>query len=153
MVAKNMTNLSFATSALSMALLISLSSGRAANAQEIKLVSGKTYKYYSDGSCATKDNDICLSRNDYTSVCKSAKGVTNNAIKVRAVLASRDEKALLEGGTFESINVVWGDTKCFAFVTVSGIVDGTSKRLTIQGIASSFIVNSEGTILVSYFNF
>ena len=118
---------------------------------------GVTYTYYSDGSCKPTQNIICLSRDEYIAICKVAKGVTNGAVKTRAVMANRDEKALLEGGNFETVRVLWaesnsGKSHCYAIATVSGIVDGTSKRLDIQGIASQFILSDKNNVLVSYFN-
>ena len=116
----------------------------------------KKYTFYEDGSCKPSSEVICLSKDEYKNICSVASGVTSYAIQLRATLAPNDEKTLLTGGKIENIMVMWGKTYsgneiCGAVITASGLVDGNSKRLDIQGMAKVFIKNSEGEILVSYF--
>lgn len=122
-----------------------------------KYKEGIEYTYYSDGSCKPSDKKVCLSFDDYKQICSVAKGVTEFAIKMRGVNASSDEKILLEGGSYENIQVLWaksggGKEQCYAVITASGLINGNSARKQIEGVASTFIKNSSGKVLVSYFS-
>jgi hypothetical protein len=117
--------------------------------------SGITYASYGDGSCTPESDVQCLDENEYKDICIASTGVTNQSIILRAVNAIRVEKVLLEGGSTENISVKWGTTRsgrerCFVLLTKSGIVDGNSARLEIQGQAKNFILGDNGKVLVSY---
>lgn len=120
---------------------------------------GSTYKYYGEGeNCTEKNNDICLSSEQFKSACLAAKGITRTALTTRVMLSSKEEKTLGEGGSVEGQSIRYGENRagkyvCSVSVTVSGLVDGSSRRLEISGNASSFIKNSSGQILVNYFNY
>ena len=124
---------------------------------KINFQQGITYNYFGDGGCTSRANEVCMNLADYQAACRAAKGVTQHSLKTRGVLADPDEQALLNGGSLENTRIMYdvsrsGASHCYAIVTMSGIVDGTSKRLQIQGIVQSFIVDNRNQILVSYFN-
>ena len=114
------------------------------------------YSWASDGSCKPRENTVCLTENEYEKICLVTKGVSKYSLKVAAVMASHVERTLLEGGNLESMSVTWGNSqsgkgRCYASVTVSGIVDGNSARKVVDGIAKRFQKNAEGEILVAQF--
>jgi len=122
-----------------------------------QLKTNTEYKYYKDDSCTNSDSQVCMTLDQYKKICSVAEGVTKFATKVRAVTASHKEQVLLEGGGRDSIDVLWaksngGVEQCYAVMTISGIVDGNSAKEEIQGVASSFIKNDKGQVLVSYFS-
>jgi hypothetical protein len=115
------------------------------------------YAYYDDGSCRPSEKKACLSLDDYKKACAAAKSVTKFAITVRAQSGNHDEKILLTGGSIDSIKILWGKStlgveQCYAIVSASGIVDGNSKRVDAQGVASTFIKNDAGEISITYFS-
>lgn len=118
---------------------------------------GIFYKYYDDGSCVSSIEERCVSSSEYKELCSVAKGMTVRSLKLRAVNANFEEKSLLGGGQLERVRIFQGQTysgkeKCFAVVTMSGMVNGTSTRKDIEGTVTSFIKNEEGNILVSHYN-
>ena len=125
-----------------------------------KYVEGMEYTYYpsdNNQSCKPSEKNTCLTLDQYKEICSIAKGVTKFAIKMRGSLASNKEKVLLEGGSFDNIEVLWaksggGKEQCYAVITASGIVDGNSAREEIQGVAMTFIKSAAGKVLVSYFS-
>jgi hypothetical protein len=125
-----------------------------------KYVEGMEYTYYpsdNNQSCKPSEKNTCLTLDQYKEICSVAKGVTQFAIKMRGTLASNKEKVLLEGGSYDNIEVLWaksggGKDQCYAVITVSGIVDGNSAREEIQGVAMTFIKSAAGKVLVSYFS-
>ena len=118
------------------------------------------YTYYpadNNQSCILSEKKVCLTFNEYKEICLQAKGITKFALKMRSTLASHTEQILLEGGSLDDIQVIWGKSnngkdQCYGVVTVSGIVDGNSAREEVQGVAQTFIKNSKGQILISYFS-
>lgn len=135
--------------------------GKNAESTTNKFQAGIKYTYYpseDNASCKNSSNNVCLTYEEYKEICSISKGVTNFSIQTRAVLASHKEKVLLEGGSISNIAVTWsksmsGKEQCYAIVFASGIVDGSSAKEAIQGVAQQFIKNDEGQILVSYWNF
>jgi hypothetical protein len=125
-----------------------------------KYQEGMEYTYYpsdNNQSCKPSDKNTCLTLDQYKEICSAAKGVTQFAIKMRGTLASNKEKVLLEGGSFDNIEVLWaksgaGKEQCYAVITASGIVGGNSAREEIQGVAMTFIKSAAGKVLVSYFS-
>lgn len=123
-----------------------------------KYKEGMTYTYYKDNSCKPNDTTTCLSANDYKELCDSAIGATKGAFETYSYNAWDDrDKTILLGGSVDKIRVRWapsndGRDKCFVIINASGIYKGSSTRIEAQGVASSFIKNSSGEILVSYFS-
>ena len=135
--------------------------GKNAEPTTNKFQAGIEYKYFpsdDNASCTSKSDQVCLTYEEYKEICSISKGVTNFSIKTRAVNASHKEKVLLEGGSISNIAVTWsksmsGKEQCYAIVFASGIIDGSSAKESIQGVAQIFVKNNEGNILVSYWNF
>lgn len=111
----------------------------------------------SNVSCTPSEKKVCLTYSEYQEICKAATSVTKSAIKIRAVSAHGNEKALLEGGSLNNIRVIWaksnsGKEQCYVLVEASGIVGGNSVKETIEGVAENFIKNNSGEVLVTYFS-
>jgi hypothetical protein len=90
-----------------------------------------------------------------------SKGMSQRAIELGAtgyaLGLDNDQMALMGGGTIDSSNIQWaqtikGDFLCFAVVRLSGMVNGTSKRAIVQGVATEFALTSNRTVLVNYFS-
>ena len=115
-----------------------------------------SYKHFSDASCKPSNKVVCLTAEQYKTICNESVGISERGIRVQSVMAPYVEKTLLEGGSVDRIKVEWatsnsGTEQCYASVTVSGIVDGNSMRKVIDGIATSFIKSHDGEILVDFF--
>lgn len=119
---------------------------------------GLKYTYYGEGEqCTEKGETVCLTAAQFKSACEESSGVTQFSLKVRSMLASHDDEVLLNGGNLNSVSITYGPNRkgsnvCSVTVTMSGLVDGNSKRSDIWGNASSFIKNAQGKILVSQFS-
>lgn len=118
---------------------------------------GVEYTYYTDNSCTPSDNRVCLTPAEYKEICSSASGVTAGAVKKRSFSAYGTEKTLLENGSIDHVRVVWGKSNrgqeyCYGIVSVSGIVNGSSAKADVQGIAMTFIKNKDNELLISYFD-
>ncbi len=122
------------------------------------LQTGVEYKRYIDGSCGTSHpNKHCLSIEEYKKICEASKSVTKLSLELKATESGYAESALLKGGNIQNVKVTWGATAsgkeyCFAIVSLSGLVDGTSKKIQAEGVAQSFIKNEKGEVLVSGFS-
>ena len=98
------------------------------------------YHYYDDGSCRPNADKQCISRDDYEKACKATKSVSQNFIKILTYNTTEERKALIDGGSRDSINVSWDGKRCVAMIQISGMYQGTSKRLKIEAWISGFVV-------------
>ena len=118
---------------------------------------GVKYKFYGVGEkCTTENNSLCMTEDQFKAACLAAKGVTRYAMKVRGTVATREETLLAENGRYEGHRITFGmnrrgENVCSVSVTMSGIIDGSSRRLDIWGNAKEFIKGDSGSLLVSYF--
>jgi hypothetical protein len=117
---------------------------------------GVEYFFAADGSCVNKADRVCMTEAQYKSACLEAKGVTQHSLKLRGVLETGDVQSLMEGGQYGSPSISYGTNRrgqnvCAVSITVSGIVNGSSRRLEVWGIAQTFRKASNGELLVSYF--
>lgn len=110
-----------------------------------------------NASCKPSDKKICLTSQEYKDICEVAAGISKQGINWRATFASGEEKKLLQGGSYEDIRVLWaqsqlGKEQCYGVITASGIVNGNSTRMEIQGVVKTFMVDDNGKILVTAFD-
>jgi hypothetical protein len=113
---------------------------------------GKQYTFYRDGSCTDSSEAVCITANEYKTICKFTKGLTQNLPKMMSVFASKEDETLLTAGEFSDIEVAWGKSLggaelCFFEFTSSGMYQGNSKRKTFQGVVAQFIKNGKGQVL------
>ena len=119
---------------------------------------GLKYTYYGEGEqCTESGETVCLTAAQFKSACEESSGVTQYSLKVRSMLASHEDVVLLTGGDLNNVSITYGPNRkgnnvCSVTVTMSGLVDGNSKRSDIWGNASSFIKNAQGKVLVSQFS-
>jgi TPR repeat protein len=125
------------------------------------LRTGIVYEYSRTGQCQASQLRECLNADDYQKLCSMSKGMSQRAIELGAtgyaLGLDNDQMALMGGGTIDSSNIQWaqtikGDFLCFAVVRLSGMVNGTSKRAIVQGVATEFALTSNRTVLVNYFS-
>ena len=117
----------------------------------LNLQTGIEYSYYGDTSCTNSTDTVCLNINEYEQLCKKTKGMTKMAA---SGLTTFDNVAyhLLKNGSIDSNIVSWeGSTtykyKCRASMTVSGIFNGSSRRVTSDGGVTTFILNNSNEVL------
>jgi TPR repeat protein len=120
-----------------------------------KWKTGVQYVYYSGGSCTPANNKECMPIERYQAACAEANDITRQSLVIRGVNAYGDEKKLLDGGSVDGVQMIWGqnrkgDNVCTVLVDMSGIVNGSSVRKQISGNASEFIF-SNNKLLVSQF--
>lgn len=114
------------------------------------LVSGVEYKYYSDGSCKPDLSSVCLDRDTYIAICSLKPKMGNKAMPSRFL--DPDFATLSEAGyegEIYSINPE-SDRPCIAKLVASGMLNGTSRRVSIETQPMVFVVNSKGDLLVTY---
>jgi len=111
---------------------------------------GVAYTFNSTYQCTPGENKSCVTAADYETLCKQASGLTLMGAKL---LTSYDHvgRELLEGGSVDNIAVEWNGSlkSCQAFLTVSGIYQGSSTRRSYSGEVYEFIVNDQKSILGS----
>ena len=115
-----------------------------------RLQQGVEYTWYNDSSCKPSNSTVCLSFEDYQSLCTSNEGLTKNATDILGIFV-KGYSQLLKGGVIEDMRAYWSPShtyKCRATVTVSGIYQGNSARVTADGGVSTFILNSDNKLLV-----
>lgn len=129
-----------------------------------RLVPGDELSYWAElrasgNSAYCSQHTLCIEDEiQWKSVCDKSVGVSSLSISKRAREADYVEAALLEGGVLESVQVSWersngGYQACYVFAVVSGMVNGTSHRRTVQGIAREFVVSESRNFIVSYWGF
>lgn len=122
-------------------------------AQASKFKQGEKYTWYSDSSCTSSADNVCIGLDDYEYLCKKADGATQWATKL-AVPSWWDGVAsyLADNGGIDTIKVSWDTTrskyKCRLSITVQGMYKGSQVLKTVDSGVSGFIVNKEGEILV-----
>lgn len=111
---------------------------------------GIAYTFNSTYQCTPGENKVCVTPDEYESLCRQASGLTVMGAKG---LTTFDHvgRALLDGGSVDNISVEWKDgvKSCRAFLTVSGIYQGNSTRKSYSAEVYEFIVNDQNTILGS----
>jgi hypothetical protein len=115
------------------------------------LKEGVEYKYYNDSSCSQEtDKQVCMSRDNYFKLCQKNPSFTDSAVRMLG-LSNSDFKILSEVG-IDYLDYVINDTNqsCEVVISTSGIIRGSSKRITIHARPGVFRVNSEGKIFVTY---
>jgi hypothetical protein len=121
------------------------------NISNSKWQTGIHYSYYSSGPCSTKDNEVCITYEEYKQACDDAKGVTSSAIRMAVMLADNATKTVFEGGGIDETTVMWVPKldACGAVLSASGIVNGNSTKKQVGGRVTSFDY-VDGQLLVSY---
>lgn len=114
---------------------------------------GVQYVWRSSGSCKEGKGEKCLSKNQYEDLCKNSSGVTKIATGILLMFEGEIKKIYDNGGAVSDIKVYWSDShkySCRAQITVSGFLNGTSYRKTVDGGVSSFILSKDGEFLASH---
>lgn len=115
----------------------------------VSLQAGMEYEWYDDSSCTERNDETCVSREDYKELCLLASGATKLGSRTLAILNGR-ATYLLENGDVDHIDVRWEDGYkygCRLLIEVSGIFQGSSTRETLEGGVTTFIVNQQGEVL------
>lgn len=97
----------------------------------------------------TTSTTVCISSEEYEKLCNDAQGVTKWGA---GLMASFDTagRYLVENGEIENVSVEWmGAAVCRAFITVSGIYNGSSTRRNLKGRVDSFIISKSGSLLAN----
>jgi len=90
---------------------------------------------------------VCLSAQEYEDFCKKSLAISLWGVK----LMSDDHVArfLIENGDIENFGIYWDIHSCHAYITLSGIYQGSSRRVRLTGKVHSFIVDNEGRLLAN----
>ena len=115
----------------------------------VLLQRGMEYTWLSDGSCSSKQSEICISKEDYKALCLSASGTSQLTPWSLASFKPR-ARELVRNGNIDKLTVGWQDGYrygCRVVMQVSGILQGSSAREQLEGGVSSFVFNQEGKLL------
>lgn len=84
-------------------------------------------------------------------LCKNTSGFTVFARQTSSVWMSQDRSRFVgSGGDFSQGPIQWNNGRCYGTFYVSGVLNGTSTRITVHGTVSSFVVTGDGRVLVYY---
>jgi len=115
----------------------------------VPLQAGTEYKWFNDSSCTDRENEICVSNEDYKALCLSASGVSKMASRMLTNF-NRRANYLLDNGDIDELSVHWKDGYkygCRVIMQVSGMVQGSSARENLEGGVTGFIFNQDRKIL------
>lgn len=121
--------------------------------QANKFIQGISYSYINDGSCKSKQDEVCLNVQDYQYLCQKSTEATKWAASLAVpVWYDREASYLIENGGLSSLDVSWDDSrqdyKCRLSITVQGIYNGSQVKKIKNSAVNNFIVNKEGEVLV-----
>ena len=120
------------------------------------LKQGVEYTYWPGGNAAgtavSTEKEIYLSLQDYEKLCKANEGFTKLGAASLTTLDPKARSLFFEGNTDELASNWTSNTsytyRCRATLTVSGMYNGSSARVHINGGITGFILNNENKILV-----
>jgi hypothetical protein len=117
-----------------------------------KFKPGKKYKNYPESSCKSRNKTVCINKIDYKYLCKNAKSISRNVRNTSSVLYRGDMARFIKSnGSISGIRIKFQEPKyCSVSFSISGIVNGSSRRKTITGRGTTFIVTKKGEILIHY---
>ena len=95
------------------------------------------------------ENTTCITYQEYEQACKLAAGASKGASGSAALLGGVDY--LFRNGSIDTLEVIWSSNysefPCRLIISVSGIVNGNSKKQTISPPIEGYIINSDGKLL------
>jgi hypothetical protein len=112
-------------------------------------IKGIDYKW-SEGKCINNEGSQCLTLNEFKYMCENQDGALKFAMRAWFIANSTAYK-LYENGELTAFQVTWDDRnnkKCTVQAELQGIVNGSSKRIVVNGFVSSFVVNRDGQIAI-----
>lgn len=115
------------------------------------------YQYFQDGSCGTYEGrksfgtqkiNKCVSLNEYKDLCNLSEGITRQ-IRTLAALNYRGPiwDFISSGGDYGNFRATLMGNKCVLSFTISGILKGTSTSKNFNGIANTFIILNNNTLI------
>ena len=116
-----------------------------------KLTIGKTYKYYSGGSCSVEGADeVCVDKKTFIEICSLEPSITGLAVKMLG--QSNSQFSLLsESGVSLSYSIDAAATMpCTIRLNAVGLIGGTSRSITVVAEPANFIINKDGEPFVIY---
>lgn len=121
------------------------------SAQSLKR--GIEYFYYDRcNGCKIDPKKVWLSENEYKALCENAF-LSDFGGNVLTSL-THTGRELYQNGEIEDLKIFWDPSqtkyKCRVNITMYGILNGSSKRLTVNGSASTFKLSSEGKIMITH---
>lgn len=115
-----------------------------------KYSQGKWYKYYRDGSCQTRGNEVCIDAKDAEFLCGKVSGYTPNMLEQAAIRGGDKSRALFQGGSISKLYADWGGDRCVASIAANGLYEGTSSKVRFVGEVASFVISGEGKVLADW---
>ena len=113
------------------------------NTNPMGWVEGLSYRYFPYGTCVSNSERECISKETYEQACKLAKNTTQGFNKdiARELYSSMNEwkSEIYKGGSRESSKIIWINNQCVVREEMSGLYQGTSKRLTATSVVTDFI--------------
>lgn len=110
---------------------------------------GKTYTYYKNFSCTNEGDQICINFEQYKQLCNQVVGVSGFAAGTLFVY-NGVANYLYNNGSIDSLETSWSDDYnygCRVEGTVSGILNGSSRRETERSSVKSFIFGDDGLLV------
>lgn len=90
---------------------------------------------------------ICLSAEEYEEFCKKSMAISLLGAKLMAEYEVA--RFLIQNGEIENFGINWDINSCHAYMTLSGLYQGSSRRVRLKGKVHSFIVDNQGRLLAN----
>lgn len=120
---------------------------------------GIEYAYYGENEPCGEGSKkrICLSTEQYVSACSEAVDVTASALKNAShqYMDYSNVYELFNYGSIDSLSIKYtkskdGNIGCVVRFSLSGLINGSSKRYSLETIAHTFVLTERGTLSVNY---
>lgn len=110
-------------------------------------VSGKQYKYYTDGSCRDGDNDVCIGKDEAKYLCERIYGYTKHFFDVITISGGDRAETLFKAGNVGQLSSSWQNDRCAGMISATGMYKGTSAKVTYDGVINTFVISPKGEVL------
>jgi hypothetical protein len=118
---------------------------------QLKIQPGFEYVYYRDGSCKEDDGRECIDGKMVVDLCSKNPGISIHA--ANGLGLSNSQFGLLVESGFEKATYrtyETGERACEVVISASGLIRGTSRRITVVAEPNIFKINSDGKLVLHY---
>ena len=113
-----------------------------------------SYTYYGNGNCKNSNTTFCITYDQYKDACMKLKSVTQNAVNFAAVMHNFETREIAKNGEYLGKKIIW-DTKldkCYVWATYSGVYNGSSSKVIVEGVVKTFKLDDSNELIVTSFS-
>lgn len=107
---------------------------------------GIEYTYFSDGSCTPRATKVCVDIKQAEYLCKNISGYTKYLEDSFQGHYSERVRTIFKAGSVGGYETTWNGRICASKKSASGIYNGTSTKIIMNGDITTFIIEG-GKIL------